>query len=322
LLPKKENVTIKQVGEHPDEFWAGDVLFKTLPAAGNNAEQGGIRTEISPVTPSNEDYFLNVMQVADNTLNPEPLKSELLESGNFVGVKIKDRVAFFSKDRLRTNETQSFKITGKSGEKLLITVADLKEGKWEITKPDGDKNTVVSYKEGGVISFSGAPGEYKLKFKEDASISKNYDIRTNAKTVEKHPECVYNLLFVSEIPVKELNGTAYVGIKKLSGYVDNESVYTNNGSSVTLDMFPKTKNARKVSFDIGSNSYSVDFYGAGKGVKTYEGNYPVMQTDNAVYVPMDMLTQNTILASMVQYDEVGQVSGMLLEMCRYDKSGY
>lgn len=308
LLPKKGEFEIKKVGgegmEYPDIF---GVNHKAVPQNEFGDESGKWRIEVTPKNENKKDYFLNVMQVADNTLNPEPLKSELFESGNFVGVKIKDRVAFFSKDRLRTNEAQSFKITGKPGEKLLITVADLKEGKWEITQPDGEKNTVVSYKEGGIVSFSGTPGEFKLKFKEEASISKNYDIITNAKTVEKHPECVYNLLFVSEIPVKELNGTAYAGIEKLSRYVDNESVYTHNGSSVTLDMFPKTKNARKVTFDIASNSCSVDFYGAGKGVKTYEGNHPVMQIDNIVYVPMDMLTQNTILASMVQYDEVGKI---------------
>ena len=308
LLPKADDLNIKKVGgegkEYTDIF---GVNWKAVPQNEFGDESGKWRIEVTPKREKATDYFLNVLQVSDSTLNPTPLKSELIEAGNFVGVKIKDRVALFSKERNRTKDTLTFKVNG-NGENLLFAVADLKEGKWEITSPDGSKQTAVSYKDGGVVSFKGTTGVYTLKFIEEISLSRNFDIRANAKTVEKHPECVFNLLFVSEIPVKEINNTAYVGIDKLSSYVDNERVYKDDGNTISIDMFKGTASARKITYKIGSSTYDIDFYAANKGVKSYSASNPVIRdTDNKVYIPYEMANQNTILASVSKYDEVGKV---------------
>ncbi len=168
LLPKADNVSITQVGENPNEFWAGGKVFKTSPYPGNVAEQGGIRTEISPVTPSEEDYFLNVMQMSDADSTVEPLKATLIETDTHKGVKIADRVVLFGLTKEQVENNVSFAFDGEGEYK--ITVANLKAGTWTVSKDNEVLCDAVVTEDGTIAEFKGKEGNYTLTYKNENSV--------------------------------------------------------------------------------------------------------------------------------------------------------
>ncbi len=115
--------------------------------------------ELSPVKESKEDMFLNVMQVTDAD-SESYLPVSRIDSPTHVGVIISDRAVLFAKQRDRVEENISFEID-KPG-KYLITVADCREGMWQIKMPDGTMIEKPASKDGGVVSFEGVQGRYTL----------------------------------------------------------------------------------------------------------------------------------------------------------------
>ncbi len=162
ILPSSDNLKINTVGGEGQEYLVNGVNYwaEILPKRLN--EGGGYRIEVSPKAESEEDLFLNVLQVSDTDKNLTPLVSEKIDSETHVGVKISDRVVLFGKGRDRVKDTVSFNISSEGWYK--ITVADLKEGKWQVTKDGTPLTQIVSTQDGGVGSFEGAMGSYSLTY--------------------------------------------------------------------------------------------------------------------------------------------------------------
>ena len=185
LLPKEGNFKIETIGGKGKEFYSHGKNW-TAVTYRTNADQGNWRIELTPTKASNTDYFLNVMQVGDAGLNPEPLNPELLETNQYYGVKIKDRVAFFGKEDKRIEDDIEISAFG-NDEKLLFMIADVKEGLWTLYK-DGIKVSDIEVTvEGGVAHFEGAPGTYKLvrNLRVPANFSKNYNILDNLRKTDE-----------------------------------------------------------------------------------------------------------------------------------------
>jgi hypothetical protein len=162
LLPLKENLKIEKVGGAQKEYFVDGKNYPNPLSSQSALEPGSWRVQISPTDAQTDDNFLNVMQVMDNVGGPTALPTEMVDSGDMVGAKIADRVALFSKSGDRLNGPVTLNISGDE-DHLQYVVTDLAAGYWTVER-DGqtaDSQIPVS-EEGGVLSFNGPPGTYKL----------------------------------------------------------------------------------------------------------------------------------------------------------------
>lgn len=163
LLPAKENLDMQVIGGKGKEFWVNGTNYANAPQAGRpdpRNERGEWRVEVSPSAPANEDYFLNVIQVADNNCN-ELHKASLLKGENLVGAVIADRIVTFSKNGETINGKAEMDVQGNGTFKFVMT--DMKPGTWQVKK---DGKIFIPYKwvgtEDGVLSFEGGSGHYEF----------------------------------------------------------------------------------------------------------------------------------------------------------------
>ena len=163
LLPAKENLDMQVIGGKGKEFWVNGTNYANAPQAGRpdpRNERGEWRVEVSPSAPANEDYFLNVIQVADNNCN-ELHKASLLKGENLVGAVIADRIVTFSKDGETINGKAEMDVQGNGTFKFVMT--NMKPGTWQVKK---DGKIFIPYKwvgtEDGVLSFDGGSGHYEF----------------------------------------------------------------------------------------------------------------------------------------------------------------
>lgn len=163
LLPAKENLDMQVIGGKGKEFWVNGTNYANAPQAGRpdpRNERGEWRVEVSPSAPANEDYFLNVIQVADNNCN-ELHKASLLRGENLVGAVIADRIVTFCKDGETINGKAEMDVQGNGTFKFVMT--NMKPGTWQVKK---DGKIFIPYKwvgaEDGVLSFEGGSGHYEF----------------------------------------------------------------------------------------------------------------------------------------------------------------
>jgi len=168
LLPVSENMELEKIGGAGKEHWVFGQNIPNKPAdPENSTESNGWRLQLSPKTPAETDYFLNVMQVMDFKGGPKMIKIEKLESEKMIGVKISDRVIFFSKNSERLKETISIGASA-SNDSLQFLITDLAEGSWNVQKQGlNDSFQIQSTKQGGAIYFKGTPGKYLLSYSEN-----------------------------------------------------------------------------------------------------------------------------------------------------------
>ena len=136
-------------------------------------DSDGYRIEVSPRTPSETDYFLNVLQVGESNPDTPALPVQKIETDTHAGVQIADRVAIFSKQDGRTSRPVSFSFTGEGTYK--INVADVYAGVWTIEKDGVTLGTASVTDEGGLLSFEGGAGSYTLTY-DDSAIDPNLPI--------------------------------------------------------------------------------------------------------------------------------------------------
>ena len=164
LLPKAEDAEIKKVGGKGKEFWVFGTNYANdaLPNRPDEAnERGAWRVEVSPIKPTAENYFLNVMQVADNTCK-ELHEVKLLDADRIVGVSVADRIVTFSKDFTILSGKVTFTLDVKQNVKIVMT--DMEAGNWQIRK-DGQIfiPSKVVRSDDGILTFEGSSGHYELR---------------------------------------------------------------------------------------------------------------------------------------------------------------
>ena len=163
LLPAADNTVINTVGGEGKEHWVFGTNYEGRPLAGGANEGGGWRVEISPKTASEQDYFLNVLQVGDAD-GAEALPVTLIETDKAAGAVVADRVVVFGKDRDRTKDDVTFSFTGDGT--FEITAADLQAGTWTVKKDGADLCEAIVTEDGGVAVFTGEAGSYTLSYKD------------------------------------------------------------------------------------------------------------------------------------------------------------
>ena len=160
LLPEAENLRIEKVGGPGKECWVFGTDYPNIPRTDDEAhERGAWRVEVSPASPATENYFLNVMQVADNTCR-QMNEVERIDAARVVGVRIADRVVTFSKNSEPLSGKVELAVGGNGTYKFVLT--DLVSGTWQIKK-DGKlyiPATAVRADE-GILQFEGPAGHYE-----------------------------------------------------------------------------------------------------------------------------------------------------------------
>ena len=163
LLPEINNCEINAIGGPGKEFWVNGVNYENKPQANRpdpRNERGEWRVEISPKNNEKEDYFLNVIQVADNKCK-DMHKATLLKSEKTVGVMISDRIVTFSKDSNTLSGKFNLDINKEGTFKIVMT--DMKSGTWQVKK---DGKIFIPYKwvrsDDGILSFEGGKGHYEF----------------------------------------------------------------------------------------------------------------------------------------------------------------
>ncbi|MCG8306898.1 MAG: heparinase II/III family protein [Cytophagales bacterium] len=161
LLPKPDNSIVRPIGGPGKEFWVFGKNEYTEPVRKDVAnERGAWRVEISPKAEATTDYFLNVMQVMDNGIMGK-LSVRQMEGDKVIGVKLQDRITFFSKDMSTLDRSFSFSIADNGTYKLLLT--DLAPGTWQIKKNGKVFQSAIDVKgDDGTIYFEGDEGDYQL----------------------------------------------------------------------------------------------------------------------------------------------------------------
>lgn len=160
LLPHLSNADIQAVGGEGMEFWTFGKNYPNVPAADDENERGEWRIEISPKQKAQEDYYLNVMQITDNS-QKELYKIVSIENETITGAQFADRIVTFSKNSNSINRPFSLQIQGNATYKILVT--DLSQGTWQIMK-NGKVFIPALYvrPDDGVLYFEGTAGEYKF----------------------------------------------------------------------------------------------------------------------------------------------------------------
>ena len=161
LLPERGNLDINTIGGPGKEFWVNGENYPNEPRTPDPTnEKGAWRVELSPKSPASEDYFLNVIQVADNKCK-DMHKATLLKSDKTVGIVISDRIVTFSKDSNTLSGKFSIDIEGEGTFKIVMT--DMKSGTWQVKK---DGEVFIPYKwvrsDDGILSFEGGKGHYEF----------------------------------------------------------------------------------------------------------------------------------------------------------------
>jgi hypothetical protein len=108
LLPELNNADIVPVGGPGKEFWVFGTNYPNEPRDNHDEanERGAWRVEVSPKKAAKEDYYLNVMQVADR--NHKKMHEVKHIDGKYItGVQIADRIATFSKNADLINHAYS-----------------------------------------------------------------------------------------------------------------------------------------------------------------------------------------------------------------------
>lgn len=160
LLPKADNASITAVGGEGQEFMVDGVNYPATVTQGGSNEGGGWRMELSPKTASEQDYFLNVLQVGDANPDMPALDVQLIETDRVAGAQIADRVVVFHKAKERTTDNVTFSFNGEG--EFEITVDGLQKGAWTISRDGAAAGTAVATEEGGVVAFQGTAGSYTL----------------------------------------------------------------------------------------------------------------------------------------------------------------
>ncbi|MDO5980034.1 heparin/heparin-sulfate lyase HepB [Flavivirga spongiicola] len=161
LIPELDDLEIKSVGGPGKDFWVRGTNYNNTPTKRPDIanERGAWRIEVTPKTDTQENYFLNVMQIMDNDNNTH-LSVKKIDGEHILGIQIQDRIVCFNKWFQSMDQPFSFSIQENKSYKILLT--DLKPGHWQIIKDNEMFKTSNTVNEDGTLYFEGTGGNYKL----------------------------------------------------------------------------------------------------------------------------------------------------------------
>lgn len=298
LLPKN-NVDISKISGY--KVGENDYTVGKSHKTGIGDESGNYRVEISSAEPQKTEYYLNVLQVSENNDETAVLPSELIETDAFYGVKIKDRIALFSKNRDRTTDTVKFDVEGDLSYK--IAVCDLKEGKWNVYKDGALLSCVNVSQNGGVARFECGSGSYSLSYESSNAAEKDLNILSN---IRDNPDYISVYRKNEQITSDGITISNFVYMPSKPFVSRNEIMLPVSHAaaefSATVTMDEDYVKVQKDSDEllIYTNSPILDLDGT-----IYLATEPSVQSDGQWYVQASAL--GSILGYNITYDSMAEV---------------
>ena len=275
LLPDVSDIEYRKIGGEGHEF---EVDGHNYTAVNRYAtyEHGKWRVELVPKTKKQQDYFLNVLQISDNKDEIVPLKSELIKNDDdYIGVKIKDKVALFARTGESLNKKIELSVPGEE-KNLSFIITGLKSGTWQLIKDDKVVATYDVDKTHDTAYFKADAGNYTIKWKYKANIPEkdlyyaNLIEEKNASVIDVKIDKYYEE-FENE-PI-EKDGTLYLPYKELLDKADYE-YKVNDDNSITLTI-------NKI--DVTVKPYDNKVY---LGTKVHEMKLAPFMENGLLYVPI------------------------------------
>jgi len=238
LLPKADNTKIEVIGGEGQTAWvAGTDYAADLKLDSSlTHEAQGYRIEVSPKNASAKDYFLNIIQVNDADSETPVYTPELIENSSCVGVVLDNKVTLFKTEYGRNDNEVSF-VLG-DGE-FDIHIADNVAGEWCVYKDGTLLETVTATEDGGLLSFKGNGGSYKIVF-SNAELKESSDadiVETEiAPTVDYSNDVdikIYNNYLYTPVMSKKLDGNLYIPLRALAEKLGATVTWENNKAIVT-----------------------------------------------------------------------------------------
>lgn len=165
LLPADNKIETNVVGG-VDEGWSliNGVNYPYTDI--NESKEDNTYRMEKKISGENTTYFLNCIQVTDEK-NKNVYITKLLETDEFYGIEISDRVVMFSKSGRRIGN--SFELKGQTtGVTFRYTVCDVEKGQWKITAGN-DVQIICATEDGGVLSFETSADVIKAEKIDDSS---------------------------------------------------------------------------------------------------------------------------------------------------------
>ena len=276
LLPKADNTRIEVIGGEGQTAWVAGTDY----SAGLNLDSSltheaqGYRIEVSPKNANAKDYFLNVIQVNDADSETQVYTPELIENESCVGVVLDNKVTLFKTEYGRSDKEASF-VLG-DGE-FDIHIADNVTGEWCIYKDGTFLETVTATEDGGLLSFKGTGGSYKVVF-SDEEVKEPEDIENveteTAQSVDYSNDVdikIYNSYLYTPVMSKKLDGNVYIPLRALAEKLGAVVTWENNKAVVTDG---KVKYSMSIGSDVVEKS----------GGTTEKLPYPTIAYDGAIMV--------------------------------------
>jgi heparin/heparan-sulfate lyase len=159
---------LAKIGGPGKEFWVFGQNYtnevEPQRLARSSMEPGAWRLELSPKAASEEDLFLNVMQISDRQSGAHwPVRR--LEFGERVGCLIEgpqqNWVVLLRKDNERSADTVKFTVPGQRPTRVLVT--DLQAGQWRAEKDGAHEKPIINViEDAGAAWLDGASGAWTL----------------------------------------------------------------------------------------------------------------------------------------------------------------
>lgn len=237
LLPKADNTKIEVIGGDGQEAWVSGTNYsadlKLDPTLTHEAQ--GYRIEVSPKNESEKDYFLNVIQVNDADSENEVYAPELIENSSCVGVVLNNKVTIFKADYGRSDKEVTFTLG--DGE-YDIHIADNIAGQWCVYKDGTLHETATATEDGGLLSFTGKGGSYKVAFSSSEINNPTDDnLEEETKTTVDYSNDVFVKIYGSYLytpaMAKKLDGNLYIPLRSLAEKLGATVTWENNKAVVT-----------------------------------------------------------------------------------------
>ncbi|MBE7013582.1 MAG: discoidin domain-containing protein [Ruminococcaceae bacterium] len=302
LLPKSDDLSITKIGGEGKEYMVGDVYVKAVTSG---IECGKWRIDVNPKTPKETDYFLNVMYVNDADDTIPYLNPDLYESGNHVGVKIKDRVSYLTKNSQRTSREVVVYAEGNE-EKLLWTVDGLNKGRWQIIDENNNQVAISDVtEEGGIAYFELKPGAYKLvKLRGYNNIpSKSFNVFDSideTKTEISNKFMYNNLYYHLNNPIINENGLCYLPFSEVCEIVDKKFKLERNGDNINFEFQDAL-----YSLDLNTTKATKKLKGT-KITEEREFADKLIEKDGVLYASTRIFGK--LLSVGSSYDSIGKIS--------------
>ncbi len=266
LIPEGQNAVFENVGGDGKESLSGGANHPNPDKAGADHEQGKWRLELSPRKNSKDDIFLNAMFVTDRTKNLPDLPMTKIETLDFVGVSVMDRLVLFSKKRDAVST--SFNITVPTSEysEICTLITDVAPGKWQVTGANGSFVTEVKAEEKALYARLKA-GDYSFTKVDDSTEAVKIDYPRDERVLRTGDVLVYDQtgkrFAYTHQPTVLKDGQPYLSEDDFRQYgVDvavsgNQIILTRANHRTTMTM----GDTYAVSNDVGINLTSAPFVG-------------------------------------------------------------